>query len=128
LSVKISKYYPIKYCTILLCCLIFLSNLNNNLYGQKQKEKKPDKWALSLSIKPYYDSNILKYSEKYIDRFKNREDEGRFHIETVDDLVWGYSIGLTYTDEIIGNLKTIIGAGYDSDAYTYNSIKILTIQ
>ena len=114
----------LKRIILLICCLFLILNLNNDLYGQKKKtEKKADKWALSLSLKPYYDSNILKYSEKYIDRFKNGEDEGRFHIETTDDLVWGYSIGLTYTDEIIGNLKTILGAGYDSDAYTYNSIK-----
>ncbi|RPI70427.1 MAG: hypothetical protein EHM47_12130, partial [Ignavibacteriales bacterium] len=104
MSANVNEHKVINYCIILICCLIFLPNPNNELYGQKKKtEKKADKWALSLSIKPYYDSNILKYSEKYIDRFKNREDEGRFHIETIDDLVWGYSIGLTYTDEIIGN-------------------------
>jgi len=114
----------------LLCVLSQLSYIillfffiNEKVFAGDNSKKKADKWALSLSIKPYYDSNILKYSEKYIERFKNREDEGRFHIETTDDLVWGYSIGLTYTDEIIGSLKTILGAGYDSDAYTYNSIK-----
>ncbi|MBP1683597.1 MAG: hypothetical protein H6Q27_1161, partial [Ignavibacteriaceae bacterium] len=114
----------------LFCILLELSYiillfffLNENVFAGDNPEKKVKKWALSLSIKPYYDSNILKYSEKYIERFKNLEDEGRFHIETTDDLVWGYSIGLTYTDEIIGSLKTILGAGYDSDAYTYNSIK-----
>ncbi|MBK9097240.1 MAG: hypothetical protein IPM14_03790 [bacterium] len=114
-----------KYGIILIGCLIFLSSLNNELYGQKKKktEKKINKWSLSLSVRPYYDSNILKYSEKYIDRFKNREDEGRFHIETVDDLVWSYSIGVTFTDNIIGKLRTILGAGFDSDAYTLNSIK-----
>jgi hypothetical protein len=109
---------------ILLCILLFLSFIiNEKVFADDKQKKKVNKWTLSLSIKPYYDSNILKYSEKYIDRFKNREDEGRFHIETTDDLVWGYSIGLMYTDEIIGNLKTIVGAGYDSDAYTNNSIK-----
>jgi hypothetical protein len=114
-----------KYGIILIGCLIILSSLNNELYGQKKKktEKKVNKWSLSLSIRPYYDSNILKYSEKYIDRFKNREDEGRFHIETIDDLVWSYSIGITFTDNIIGKLRTILGAGFDSDAYTLNSIK-----
>lgn len=114
-----------KYSIILIGCLIFLLSLNNELYGQKKKksEKKINKWALSLSVRPYYDSNILKYSEKYIDRFKNREDEGRFHIETIDDLVWSYSIGITFTDNIIGQLRTILGAGFDSDAYTLNSIK-----
>jgi hypothetical protein len=74
-------------------------------------------------LSPYYDSNILKYSNKYIERFKNSEDEGRFHIHSIDDLTFGYSFGLTYSNTIIGKLKTILGAGFDSDAYTYNSIK-----
>jgi hypothetical protein len=125
LSVIASKSNVIKYSIILLCCLIFLSNLNSELYGQKKKktEKKVDKWTLSLSIKPYYDSNVLKYSDKYIQRFKDGEDPGRFHINRIDDLTVGYSAGITYTDAFFGNMKTILGAGYDTDAYTYNSVK-----
>ncbi|MDZ7625677.1 MAG: hypothetical protein U5J96_14690 [Ignavibacteriaceae bacterium] len=115
----------IKYSIIILCCLIFLLNPDNELFGQKKKktEKKVDKWALSLSIKPFYDSNILKYSDKYIQRFKNGEDPGRFHINRIDDLTVGYSAGITFTDAFFGNMKTILGAGYDTDAYTYNSVK-----
>ena len=93
------------------------------MFAGNKPEKKVNKWALSLSIKPYYDSNILKYSDKYIQRFKNGEDPGRFHIDRIDDLTIGYSAGITFTDEIIGKLRTIFGAGYDTDAYTYNSIK-----
>lgn len=109
----------------LLCCLIVLSStMNDGVFADdKQKQKKADKWALSLSVKPYYDSNILKYSEKYIDRFKNGEDPGRFHISSIDDLTIGYSAGLTFTDEFFGKMKTIIGTGYNSDAYSINSIK-----
>ena len=60
---------------------------------------------------------FLKYSEKYIERFKNGEDEGRFisHINRIDDI--GYALGVTYANEIIGNLRTVFGAGFDSDAY-----------
>ncbi len=106
----------------LYAAIIFLMPLREIFAGENPlKDNKP--WTVSLSLSPYYDNNILKYSEKYIERFKNREDEGRFHIETTDDLVFGYSFGITYTSEIIGNLKTSVGAGYDSDAYTYNSIK-----
>ena len=96
------------------------------LNGQAKKKKtvkKVDKWTLSLSIKPFYDSNILKYSEKYIQRFMNGEDAGRFHINRIDDLTVGYSAGLTFTDAFFGKMKTIIGSGYDTDAYSYNSIK-----
>lgn len=114
-----------KYRSILLCFLIILLSLNIDLYGQKKKKstKKVDKWSLSLSIKPYYDSNILKYSDKYIERFKNGEDPGRFHINRIDDLTVGYSAGLTFSDNFFGKMKTIIGAGYDTDAYSFNSIK-----
>jgi len=90
--------------------------------GDKPK-KKVDKWALTLSINPFYDSNILKYSDKYIQRFYNREDPGRFHINSIDDLSIGYSAGLTFSDIFFGKMITTLGAGYDSDAYTYNSIK-----
>lgn len=125
MSANINKYSTITYSISLLCCLIILSNPNNELYGQKKKktEKKVDKWTLSLSIKPYYDSNILKYSDKYIERFKNGEDQGRFHINRIDDLTIGYSAGLTFSDNFFGKMKTIIGTGYDTDAYSYNSIK-----
>ena len=123
----VNRFQKIKFVLSIPFCLSYFLLASFfipvNTFAIDKPEKKVVKWALSLSIKPYYDNNILKYSEKYIQRFKNGEDEGRFHIETTDDLVWGYSIGLTYTDEIIGNLKTILGAGYDSDAYTYNSIK-----
>lgn len=102
---------------------VFLFLSAREIFAGDNPEKNKNRWTISLSLKPYYDSNILKYSEKYIERFKNREDEGRFHIETIDDLVFGYSVGITYSDNIIGNLKSFFGAGFDSDAYTYNSIK-----
>jgi len=102
-----------------ILCLI----MNNELVAGENPEKKVNRWTISLSLKPYYDSNILKYSEKYIERFKNNEDPGRFHIESIDDLTIGYSVGVTFRDEIIGKLRTFFGAGFDSDAYTYNSIK-----
>ncbi len=70
-----------------------------------------------------YDNNILKYSDKYIQRFINLEDEGRFHISRYDDLVLPYSIGLSYTNKIIGDLKTIFSVGFNSNAYSYNGIK-----
>lgn len=108
----------------LLCYLIIFSFISEEkIFAGDNPEKKNDNWSISLSLSPYYDSNILKYSEKYIQRFKNGEDEGRFHVSSVDDLAFGYSVGVTYMDEIIGKLRTILGAGYDSDAYTYNSIK-----
>jgi len=116
-----------KFISLLILPVIFSLITSEKIYAGGKPEKKKDKWAISLSLSPFYDNNILKYSEKYIQRFKNREDEGRFHVSSIDDLAFGYSVGVTYTDEIIGKLRTILGAGYDSDAYTYNSIKTWSV-
>ena len=94
----------------LLCCFIVLFLIvNEKLNAGDNPEKKVDHWRINLSLSPYYDSNILKYSEKYIERFKNGEDAGRFHINRIDDLTLGYALGVTYSDEIIGKLKTYFG-------------------
>ena len=97
--------------------------MNNKVIAGENPQKEVDHWRINLSLSPNYDSNILKYSDKYIERFKNLEDEGRFHINRIDDITIGYSFGVSFTDKFIGNLRTIIGAGFDSDAYSYNSIK-----
>ena len=111
-------YYISFYCVLILLFLVY----SESIAGENPAKAK-DKWSFRISLGPYYDSNILKYSNKYIERFKNGEDEGRFHIHSIDDLTLGYSFGLVYSNQIIGKLKTILGAGLDSDAYTYNSIK-----
>ena len=118
---KLKKFYQFYISFCLILSFLFLSN--NKVLAGDNPAKVKDKWVIRLSLSPYYDSNILKYSNKYIERFKNREDEGRFHIHSIDDLTLGYSLGITFSDRIIGKLRTIIGAGFDSDAYTYNSIK-----
>lgn len=122
-----SRFIKIKilsFIAFLFYCVILISLLTAfEVSAQSKQNKKADKWALTLSINPYYDSNILKYSDKYIQRFKNREDPGRFHIDRIDDLAIGYSAGLNFSDKFIGKLNTTLGAGYDTDAYTYNSVK-----
>lgn len=121
---KIIKIKFLSRSIILLSCVILISLLTNEeVFAGDNPKKEVDNWTLSLSINPYYDSNILKYSDKYIERFKNNEDPGRFHIDSIDDLIIGYSAGLTFTYEIIDKLRTTLGAGYDTDAYSYNSIK-----
>jgi hypothetical protein len=60
--------------------------MNSKIVAGENPAKAKNKWSISLSLSPYYDSNILKYSNKYIERFKNGEDEGRFHIHSIDVL------------------------------------------
>lgn len=78
---------------------------------------------LKLSLNSFYDNNILKYSTKYIERFKNREDEGRFHINRCDDIINDYSLDISYSRNIIGKFSTIISASIDYNRYSFNTIK-----
>ncbi len=121
---KIIKIKFLSRSIILLSCVILISLLTNEeVFAGDNPKKEVDNWTLSLSINPYYDSNILKYSDKYIQRFKNGEDAGRFHIDRIDDLTIGYAAGLTFSDAFFGKMNTTLGAGYNTDAYTYNSVK-----
>jgi hypothetical protein len=113
-------HYKIIY---LLCFVVCFSFINNeSIFAQKKSQKKQDNWTINLSLSPFYDSNILKYSEKYIERFKNRQDEGRFHINRTDDLAINHSAGVSYTTEIFKKQKSTFSAGYDSYIYTFNTI------
>jgi hypothetical protein len=91
--------------------------------GGNNPKKKVKHWEAGLSISPYYDSNILKYSDKYIQRFINLQDEGRFHINRYDDLVAKYSAGLSYSNRFIKKLNTILSADFSYNKYSFNSIK-----
>jgi len=106
----------------LLIIMIILNSAAEISFAQKKENNKP-KWSVGLSVKPTYDDNILKYSDKYLDRFVNNEDEGRFHISSYDDIMVGYSADISFTDTFIGDLKSIIGAGIDYNEYLNNSIK-----
>ena len=103
--------------------LILSLFMSETILAGENPKKKTYNWEIHLSMGTMYDNNILKYSDKYIDRFINSEDEGRFHISRYDDIVLPYSIGFSYTNKFIGDLKTILSAGYNSNAYSYNGIK-----
>lgn len=108
---------------LFLYLLIFSFSLSENVLAQKDTKKKSYHWEVRLSVGTMYDNNILKYSDKYIERFTNSEDEGRFHISSYDDMVFPYSVGISYRNNFIGNLTTILSAGYNSNTYSYNGIK-----
>jgi hypothetical protein len=92
-------------------------------YGESKPKKQVKHWQADLAISPYYDSNILKYSDKYIQRFLNREDEGRFHINRYDDMVVQYSGGLSYENTFIKKLKTIFSVDASYNRYSFNNVK-----
>jgi hypothetical protein len=119
-SKKVNFFSGLMFLLSIVLFLFFISS--ENIFAQKKPQKKTDNWTVNLSFSPFYDSNILKYSEKYIERFKNLQDEGRFHINRIDDLALNYSIDIVYTTEFFGKQKSFLGAGYNSNIYTYNSI------
>lgn len=80
-------------------------------------------WKLDIGVSSVYDNNILRYSDKYVTRFDNREDEGRFHIKTRDDLILVSSIRASATLNLFGSLNTIAAADVRQRTYTHNAIK-----
>lgn len=80
-------------------------------------------WKIDVGVSSVYDDNILRYSDKYLDRFDRREDLGRFHINTADDLILVSSIKGTLTMNLIGALNTTGSIDYRHRTYTHNAIK-----
>jgi len=115
--------HRLRACLLLFNALLIFFLFNENIFAGDDPENKIQSWSVNLSLGSYYDSNILKYSGKYLNRFLNGQDEGRFHIDSYDDFIFEYSASLNYSNRMFGNLLTIFGAGFDSDAYTVNSVK-----
>ena len=80
-------------------------------------------WKLDIGVSSVYDNNILRYSDKYVARFDNREDEGRFHINTRDDLILVSSIRASATMKLNGSLNTTGAVDVRRRTYTHNPIK-----
>lgn len=112
-----------KIAGIIAIALMFNFCFNYTLYAQKQTKQKNKYISGEFSFRSFYDNNALKYSDKYLDRFKNNQDAGRFHINTYDDLILDYSAKISYSDNLIRNLRTIFSISIDYNQYSSNSIK-----
>ncbi len=109
--------------TLYFYSLIILILFSSQGFAQKKKKKKRPKINIEISLATNYDDNILKYSDKYIDRFVNREDEGRFHIKSRDDIVINPALGFSSTMKIFGKKKSTINADFSRKQYSINDIK-----
>lgn len=119
--INISDYsLAYKLCLILFFIIFFISK--GDAFSQKDKKKSRD-WEVKVMLSTIYDDNILKYSDKYLERFMNGEDEGRFHIKTYDDLILYTSLQLTKTFRIFGKKKTKINGEISRRTYVVNDIK-----
>ncbi len=113
--------------TGLFILMAFVLVMNGEALAQekkksKKKKKKPE-IAMSFRLGASYDDNILKYSEKYLDRFMNREDEGRFKIETYDDLIILTAFNGTLTHKFFKKRKTVFNIDAARRTYAVNDIK-----
>ena len=91
--------------------------------AQTKKKKKEKHFEVGVGLSTIYDNNILKYSDKYIERFLNNQDTGRFHIESYDDVIINQSAEFAATYRIIKDLKTRFNVNYFFNAYAVNGIK-----
>ncbi|MBT3207745.1 MAG: hypothetical protein HN704_15060 [Bacteroidetes bacterium] len=111
--------------SIILFSLIFIL-ASGEVFAQKKtkkKKKKSKKFEFVVGLSSTYDNNILKYSEKYLDRFHNNEDEGRFHIQTYDDIIIQPSLQSTYIFRIFKKYKSKINIDFSHKKYAMNDVK-----
>lgn len=103
----------------LFLCLIILFT-TQVVQGQKFNK---NRLSLNVSVKSMYDDNILKNSEKYTDRFLANEDEGRFEIETYDDVFIQSKLAASYYFKFYKKKKTKISTTISNYSYLKNDIK-----
>ncbi|MDT3697371.1 MAG: autotransporter outer membrane beta-barrel domain-containing protein [Ignavibacterium sp.] len=118
------KSFPVQLISIrFLVLIILMITINNPVIAQKKKVKTSKRWSMELSMQSGYDNNALRYSDKYLQRFKNNEDKGRFHIKKYDDLVMDYTARISYSERFIKNMLSVFTARINYNQYTFNTIK-----
>ena len=80
-------------------------------------------WRFDVGVGSLYDNNILRYSDKYLSAFDHGEDPGRFHINSVDDVILVSSIRASGTMKMIGSLNTTGAVDYRRRTFTHNPVK-----
>jgi len=111
---------------VFLLALTFMFLLNGttvNAENHKKSRKKSPVFDFRIRLGAIYDDNILKYSKQYLERFMNREDEGRFHIKTYDDLIVLTGLQFTTSFYIFGKQKSQISLETSRRNYVVNHIK-----
>ncbi len=108
----------------LLITIMILSVLTNQNVAAQNADKAFYKSSkLQMSFGPEYDSNILKYSDTYIEKFKSGYDKGRFHISTYDGIILHGSVGIAGVFQIFNKRETEISLDFTRREYLMNRIK-----
>ena len=80
-------------------------------------------WSIEVGMSSMYDDNILRYSDKYLTLFHERQDEGRFHVSTRDDLVLVSSFRGSATLQLVNTYPTTIAAEFRQRTFAGNGVK-----
>lgn len=103
------------------------SILSGQMDGRPVAEKasrRPDgPWQLRVGFDQAYDSNILRYADKYLDRFEAGQEPGRFRIDSVDDAVSEVEARVRYRGSGLGGRDMSAYLRLDHRAYARNEIK-----
>ena len=122
---KKKNYRHLLHNCFLLLLVLMIAAPGGDTFAQKNKKSKKRK--STLEIKPRfgvsYDDNILKYSDKYLQRFIHRQDSGRFHIDTYDDVIFYTALYAGWSFNIFKKKKTKINAEISRRTYAVNGIK-----
>ncbi|MEM9290652.1 MAG: hypothetical protein AAGD01_03130 [Acidobacteriota bacterium] len=81
------------------------------------------RWSGRARASAYYDSNILRYSDRFIRRFDAGQDPGRFRVESLDDVVVRGDLDLHRHFSGFGGREARIGLDLTHRAYQRNGIK-----
>ena len=85
--------------------------------------RRPARWSSQIRAGSWYDSNILRYSQKYIDRFENGSEPGRFQVESLDDVVTRLDLRLHRSFRGFGGRGARVHVSAAAHAYAENEIK-----
>ena len=106
----------------IIIAFLFVFFAGNTVLGQSFKKSR---LSLNVSLASMYDDNILKYSDKYLERFVNNEDNGRFELKTYDDVFLKTKISTSYSFRFFKkkNTKTKVSATFFNNYYINNPVK-----
>ncbi len=94
--------------------------------AQSKKKKVFQFLKIELGLGTIYNDNILEYSDYYLTKFLNKQDSGRFNINTSDGLVLDNSLKVASTFQFFGKYKTVLEGGFRRKSYINNKIKSWT--
>ncbi|NLF43712.1 MAG: hypothetical protein GX587_13540 [Bacteroidales bacterium] len=112
-----------KNALFMMCAMGMLICFATEAKAQKKDWKQKIKNSITLKLTSNYDDNILKYSDKYIQRFLNQEDQGRFHIITYDDVTLAPQASFSSTVNWTKNQSSKFNVLYKYYAYMGNGDK-----